>query len=103
MLTRLLLLARLILLLMISIALTVIVAVVAWERLLLLDGNEARFLAEAARKTILFLAVFRRRRIGIGAGLRLILAELLLSRRNQAEVMFGVLIVVFRRDRIAGR
>src|SRR5579862_5072650 len=101
MLTRLLLIARLIGLLMIAIALTIVVAVVALEGLLLLDGNEARLLAEAARKTILFLALLRRR-LDIGAGLRLILAELLLGRGNQAEVVLGVLIVVFRRDRIAG-
>src|SRR5579872_974792 len=102
MLTRLLMIARLIRLLMIAITRTIVaLTVVTLERRLLLNGDEARFLAEAGRKTILFLALFRRC-IGIGAGLRLILAELLLSRRNQAEVVFGVLIVVFRRNRIAG-
>jgi hypothetical protein len=34
---------------------------------------------------------------------RLVLAELLLHRSDQAEVVFGVLVVVFRRNRIAGR
>ena len=43
------------------------------------------------------------------AGLRLllliglVLPELFLRRRDQAEIMLGVLVVVFRRDRIAGR
>ena len=53
MLTRLLLFA--IRLLMIAIALTII----ALEGLLLLDGDEAGLLAEARRKTILFLALLR--------------------------------------------
>ena len=34
--------------------------------------------------------------------IRLALSKLLLCRRNQTKVMFGVLIIVFRRDRIAG-
>ena len=33
----------------------------------------------------------------------LVLPELFLRRRDQAEIMLGVLVVVFRRDRIAGR
>ena len=33
---------------------------------------------------------------------RIVLAELLLRRRDQAEIMFGVLEIIFRRDRIAG-
>ena len=33
---------------------------------------------------------------------RVALAELLLRRRDQAEIMLGVLIIVFRRHRIAG-
>ena len=33
--------------------------------------------------------------------IRLALSKLLLRRRNQTKVMFGVLIIVFRRDRIA--
>src|SRR5712691_1033684 len=35
-------------------------------------------------------------------GLRIALAELLLRRGNQTEIMFGVLIVIFGRDRITG-
>src|SRR5579863_2028516 len=77
-------------------------AIVALERLLLLHGDEARLLAEA-RKTVLVLAVLRNH-FGIGPGLllRLILAELLLCRGDQAEVVLGMLIVIFRGDRIAG-
>ena len=33
---------------------------------------------------------------------RVLLAELLLRRGDQAEIMLGVLIIIFRRDRIAG-
>src|SRR5262249_2560007 len=35
--------------------------------------------------------------------LRIVLAELFLGGRDQAEIMFGVLVIVFRRDRVAGR
>ena len=35
--------------------------------------------------------------------IRLALPELLLRRRDQAEIMLGVLIIVFRRDRVARR
>lgn len=95
--------ARLVLMLLFArlILLMVALAGVAGERLLLVR-HESRLLAET-RKAFILLAIFRDH-VDIGPGLlRLILAELLLGCRNQAEVMFGVLIVVLRRDRIAGR
>ena len=93
--------ARLVLMLTRLILLMVALAGVAGERLLLLR-HESRLLAEA-RKALILLAILRDH-VGIRPGLlRLILAELLLGCCNQAEVMFGVLIVVFRGDRIAGR
>src|SRR3984957_14548768 len=67
---------------------------------LLLHRNESGLLAEV-RKALVLVA-FLRDHLGIGPGLRLILAELLLGLGNQAEVMLGVLIVVFRSDRVAG-
>ena len=77
--------------------------VVADEGLRLLR-DEARFLAEMREALALVLAVFRRRRhFGVGAGLRLVLPELLLRGCDQAEIMFGVLVVVLSRDRVAGR
>lgn len=93
--------ARLVLMLLFArlILLMVALAGVAGERLLLVR-HESRLLAEA-RKTLILLAIFRDH-VDIRPGLlRLILAELLLGCRNEAEVMFGVLIVVLRRDRVA--
>ncbi len=93
-----LLLARLIGLLMVALA---VVALARLIRLLLLR-HKSRLLTEAG-KALILLAIFRNH-VGIGPRLllRLILAELLLGRGNQAEVMLGMLIVIFRSDRIAG-
>src|SRR5712671_1457269 len=71
------------------------------ERLLLLR-HKARLLAEV-RKTLALVLSFLGRHFIVGARLRLVLPELLLGRRDQAEIMFGVLVVIFSRDRIAGR
>ena len=71
------------------------------ERLLLLR-HKARLLAEM-RKTLALVLSFLGRHFIVGARLRLVLPELLLGRRDQAEIMFGVLVVIFSRDRIAGR
>ena len=50
------------------------------------------------------VAVFRRRlHFGVDARMRLVLPELLLGGCDQAEVMFGVLVVVLGCDRVAGR
>src|SRR5580698_7381892 len=75
-------------------------AVVAGLIRLLLHRDESRLLAEV-RKALVLVAILRDH-LGIGPGLRLILAELLLSRGNQTEVMLGVLVVIFRSDRVAG-
>ncbi len=66
--------------------------------------DEARLLAEMREALALVVAVFRRRlRFVVDARLRLVLPELLLRGCDQAEIMFGVLVVVLGRDRIAGR
>jgi hypothetical protein len=93
-LSRLVLFARLIGLLMIALA------VVAWLIRLLLHRNESRLLAEV-RKALVLVAILRGH-LGIGPWLWLVLAELLLGRGNQAEVMLGMLVVIFRSDRVAG-
>lgn len=93
--------ARLVLMLLLARLILLMLArgVVTGVRLLLLR-YESRLLAEA-RKALILLAILRDH-VDIGPGLLwLILAKLLLGCRNQAEVMFGVLIVVFRGDGIA--
>ena len=92
--TRLVLLARLVRLLMVPLI------VVAGHEGLLLLRDESRLLAEV-RKTLILVAVLRDH-LGVGPGLRLVLAELLLRGSNQAEVMLGMLIIIFRGDRIPG-
>src|SRR5262245_42941331 len=70
---------------------------------LLLLRHEAGFLAEAGEIVALLVAVIGDQ-VVIIAGLlrlRLVLAELLLSRRDQAEIMLRMLVVVLRRHRIA--
>ena len=78
--------------------------VIADKGLLLLLRREARLLAEMRKIFRIFIAVIARnlRRGTVGARQRLALAELLLGRGDQAEIMLGMLVVVFGRDRIAG-
>src|SRR5689334_1295545 len=65
--------------------------------------DEARLLAEMREALALVIAIFHRRlHFGVGAGLRLILPELLLRGGDQAEIVFGVLVVVLGSDRVAG-
>jgi hypothetical protein len=63
--------------------------------------NEAGLLAEI-RETFFVVALVGNH-FSIGTRLRLILPELLLSSRDDAEIMFGVLVVVLGGHRIAGR
>jgi hypothetical protein len=103
MLARLMLIAGLVGLLMVA-RLMLALIVVTRPKWLLLIGGEARLLAEAGKTLVLF--AFLRARLCVGPRLlllRLILPELLLRRRNQAKIMFSVLIVILRRNRIAGR
>ena len=52
----------------------------------------------------LILALIRRHLVSVlGARLRLVLPELLLRSGDQAEIMLGMLVVVFGGDRVAGR
>src|SRR6185437_10543868 len=82
------------------VALMVAPTIVAYVGLrLVLLRHEARLLAEARIALALVLAVLGDHLVG--ARLRLVLSELLLRRRDQPEIMLGVLIVVLGRDRIA--
>src|SRR5579863_1245087 len=89
--------------LLIGLPVALMVARIVVARLirLLLDRDKARFLPET-RKAFLLLAILRGR-FSVGPRLWLILTELLLSRSDQTEIMLGMLIVILRGDRIAGR
>src|SRR5207248_5362345 len=73
---------------------------VAHERRLLRLRNEARLLAEVGEILTVVLAVVAAADGLVAAGL-LVLAELLLGRRDQAEIVLGVLVVVLGGDRVA--
>jgi hypothetical protein len=74
--------------------------IVALHEGLLLHRDESGLLTEA-RKTFIVIAVFLRD-LGVRPGLRLVLPELFLGGRDQAEIVFGMLIVVLCCNRIAG-
>ena len=76
--------------------------VVARHERLRLRRDEAGFLPEIRKAFAFVVAVFRRHLI-LGARLRLVLTELLLGSGDQAEVMFGMLVVILGGYRIAGR
>ena len=82
-------------------ALVVALIVVARHEGLLLHRHETGLLAEMRKIFALVLAVLGAHLI-LGARLRLVLAELLLGGRDQAEVMFGMLVVILGGYRIAG-
>jgi hypothetical protein len=68
-----------------------------------LDRREAGLLSEIRETVTLIVAVITGDHIvSAGLQLRLVLAELLLRRRDQAEVVLGVLIVVLGGNRVAG-
>jgi hypothetical protein len=73
---------------------------IARHKRLLLDRDEARFGAEIRKALVLVVAVLRGHFI-FGARLRLVLAKLFLSSRDQPEIMLGMLIIIFRCYRIA--
>eukprot|EP01035_Chromulina_nebulosa_P032394 gene32392-biopygen20904 len=73
---------------------------VAGHERLRLHRHEARFSTKIRECLAVILTIFRSHLV-LGARLRLILAKLFLGSRDQAKIMFGVLIVVFGRDRIA--
>jgi hypothetical protein len=69
-----------------------------------LHRDETGLLPEIRETVPLVVAVITGDHIvGAGLQLRLVLAELLLSRRDQAEVMLGVLIVILGSNGVAGR
>ena len=87
---------------LIEVALIVIALIVfARHERLRLCRNEARLLAEMREALALVLAFIGGRHFIVGARLRLVLPELLLGGSDQTEIMFGVLIVVLGRNRIA--
>ena len=91
--------------LMITLVIALAVAV-AHEGLLLLRRlrDEARLLAEIGEVLAVILAVVTAGVDGlVAARLLLVLAELLLGGRDQAEIVLGVLVVVLGRDRVTGR
>ena len=81
-------------------ALVVALIVVARHERLLLHRHETGLLAEMRKILALVVAVLRGHFI-LGARLRLVLTELFLGGGDQAEIVLGMLIVVFRRHRIA--
>ncbi|MGY3449467.1 hypothetical protein ACVILH_001809 [Bradyrhizobium sp. USDA 4353] len=98
-LARLLLIALIGLLIVATLALTAVT--VAHEGLgLRLRLNEARLLAEMREALAVIVEIVDGQIIGC-ARLRLVLTELLLGRRDQAEIMLGVLIVVFGGNGVA--
>src|SRR5260221_11849383 len=96
---RLMLVARLVGL---PLALVVALAVVARHERLRLHRDEAGLLPEIRKAFALVVAVLRGHFI-LGARLRLVLTELFLGGGDQAEIMFGMLIVILGGYRIAGR
>src|SRR5262249_51131459 len=99
-------LARLLLIALIGLALarlTRLLAVVAHIRLRLLR-HEAGLLAKAREILAVVLAFLAHDLVSarLLLMLRLALAELFLGRRDQAEIMLGVLVVVLGGDRVAG-
>jgi hypothetical protein len=96
--------ARLLLARLVGLALALVVALIVvarHERLRLLParspapGRNARSSRPRRRRPP--------RHFVLGARLRLVLPELLLGGGDQAEIMFGVLVVILGGDRIAGR
>jgi hypothetical protein len=92
--------ARLVGLTLARLEIALLIVVARYERLLLLR-HEARLLAEVRKTLALFLAFLGRHFI-VGARLRLVLPELLLGGRDQPEIMFGVLVVIFGPNHVAG-
>ena len=85
-----------------AVALMVALRVVARHERLRLHRNEAGLLPEIRKALALVVAILRGHFV-LGARLRLVLTKLLLGGGDQAEIMFGMLIVIFGGDRIAGR
>jgi hypothetical protein len=81
-------------------ALVVALMIVARHERLLLHRDETGLLPEIGKTLAVVIAVFRGHFV-LGARLRLVLPELLLGGRDQAEIMFGMLIVILGGDRVA--
>src|SRR5882724_4158100 len=83
-------------------ALVVALIVVARHERLLLHRHEAGLLAEMRKIFALVVTVLRDHFI-LGARLRLVKKKLFLGGGDQAEIMFGMLVVILGGHRIAGR
>src|SRR6266849_1698857 len=83
-------------------ALVVALIVVARHERLRLHRHEAGLLPEI-REAVALVVAFLRGPFILGARLRLVLAELFLRGGDQAEIVFGMLVVIFGGYRIAGR
>ena len=95
--------AGLLLVALIWLAVALMIALAAVAHIgLLLRRNEARLLPKA-RKILAFVLALFGGHLTVGARLRLILTELLLGSRDQAEIVLGVLVVVLGGNGIAGR
>jgi hypothetical protein len=86
----------------VTVAAIAITAVTVTEIRLGLHRHEARLLAEIRKALAVIIELIRRGDVVDVARLRLVLAELLLRGGDQAEIVFGVLIVILRSNRIAG-
>ena len=100
-------LARLLVIALIGLLVAVALAVVAHIGLrLLLLRHETGLLSER-REAVTVILAFVHRHVVVGTRLllmlRLVLPELLLGSGDEAEIVFGVLIVVLGGDRISGR
>jgi hypothetical protein len=89
-------------LLMVTLVVIALPVAVAHEGLLLGLRDEARLLAEGREILAIVLAVVAAVADRLIAARLLVLPELLLSRRDQAEAMLGMLVIVLGRNGVAG-
>ncbi|KRQ13224.1 hypothetical protein AOQ71_14825 [Bradyrhizobium manausense] len=88
-------------LLVVTLVIALAVAVAHEGLLLRRLRNETRLLAEGREIIAVVLAVIAAGVDGLFAAWLLVLAELLLGRRDQAEIVLGMLVVVFGGNRVA--
>jgi hypothetical protein len=88
--------------LMITLVMFALAVAVARERLLRRLRDEARLLAEIREILAVVFIVAAGAADGLVTARLLILAELLLRCRDQAEIMLGMLVVVLRRNGVSG-
>jgi len=89
--------------LVVALVVIALAVAVAHERLLRRLRNEARLLAERREVLAVVLAIVAAGADGLVTARLLALAELFLGRGDQAEIVLGMLVVVFGGDRVARR